>query len=430
MIQYRKLEDISMVDIVLVVSVFILLLALGIILTVRPPTRKAGKIILTALTWITATVVMFVELVMLTLMNAPVSGYIADWGIAIVVAVTITGLIWKLFKKKIFRICFFSFIAIGFLSFAGFLWHHLYLTRITVSMSPYELLESYSPYAENSKVKLLDGESTLKLSDNLPRMNGAIALYPIYSAYARAVYPAEKLQDAPNRKLLYGGSTPQAYDSILKGESDIIFMASPSKEQEEEAKAKGVHLNYTAIGREAFIFFVNANNPIENLTIEEIKKIYSGEIQDWSYFDPSSARKLGKIKAFQRDENSGSQTALQKLMGDTPLMKPTETDRINSMGAIVEKAADFKNFKNSIGFSFRFYSTEMMKDHDIKLLKLNGVAPTVENIKNGTYPIIGDFYAVTRDDASENTLKLLEWIKGKQGMELLKKTGYTPIDNL
>ena len=69
----------------------------------------------------------------------------------------------------------------------------------------------------------------------------------------------------------------------------------------------------------------------------------------------------------------------------------------------------------------------MLGGGDVKLLSVNGAAPTVENIENGTYPLASSFFAVTRSDADENTQALLEWICGPQGQALVKKTGYTPM---
>ena len=68
----------------------------------------------------------------------------------------------------------------------------------------------------------------------------------------------------------------------------------------------------------------------------------------------------------------------------------------------------------------------MVKDIEVKLLAVEGISPTIENIENGTYPIASYFYAVTRADADENTLALLDWICGPQGQALIEKTGYTP----
>ena len=180
----------------------------------------------------------------------------------------------------------------------------------------------------------------------------------------------------------------------------------------------------TADVKEGDVFFVNSKNPMENITIKQIQDIYSGEITKW---DELNVNGFGDIRAFQRDEGSGSQTALVKLMGDKPLMKPIEENVIGGMGGIISKTADYKNYKNAIGYSFRYYSREMVNNNQIKLLNIEGIAPTIENIENGTYPVASEFFAVTRIDADENTKKLLDWVVSEQGQELVEKTGYTPV---
>ena len=114
-------------------------------------------------------------------------------------------------------------------------------------------------------------------------------------------------------------------------------------------------------------------------------------------------------------------------MRDTPLMPADREKTIDGMGDIVERVSAYQNHRNAIGFSFRFYCTALMKGFDVKLLAINGVEPTVENIENGSYPLASSFYAVTRSDAGENTLALLDWICSEQGQDLIRKTGYTPL---
>ncbi len=292
-----------------------------------------------------------------------------------------------------------------------------------------DLLDKYEPYADNTVVVELEEEANFKIESDYPRLDGATALYPIYSAFAKAVYPQEVLEDKEDRahynnELLQCTTTTQAYKKIVDGTADMIFVAAPSEEQEKYAYENGVELIFTPIGKEAFVFFVNARNKLDDITVEQIQKIYSGEITTW---EELGIKHLGEIKAFQRDEGSGSQSALIRLMNGKELMTPPKEDVINAMGGIISETADYKNHRNAIGYSFRFYSTEMVKNKKIKLLSMNGIEPTIENIENGTYPIASNFYAVTRSDASENTKKLLEWILSEQGQEIIRLTGYTPV---
>ncbi len=285
-----------------------------------------------------------------------------------------------------------------------------------------DIILEYLPfYDKESKVALLDEESTLHITDDKPVMDGATALYPIYSAFAKATYP----EDTLNFEYVYCNTTPWAYELIVDGDVDIIYVFGPSQEQEQYAADNGVELVYTPIGKEAFVFFVNSQNPIDNLTLEQVQAIYSGEITDW---EDLGVKGFGEIRAFQRNEGSGSQSNLIRIMDGKKLMEAPEENVVKAMGGIISQTADYKNYKNAIGFSFRFYSTEMVANDQIKLLSINGVAPTAENIENGTYPLSSDFYAVTRSDADENTKKLVEWILSEQGQELIEKTGYTPIN--
>ena len=114
-------------------------------------------------------------------------------------------------------------------------------------------------------------------------------------------------------------------------------------------------------------------------------------------------------------------------MGNKELINPIEENVIGGMGGIISKTADYKNYKNAIGYSFRYYSQEMVNNNQIKLLNIEGIEPNLKNIENGTYPIASEFFAVTRTDADENTKKLLEWVLSNQGQELVEKTGYTPV---
>lgn len=360
---------------------------------------------------------------------------------------TTISLIWK-FNKKITIIsmlCFvLSLIPTGFI-----IGNHIHEKNLPVLTEP----DVFSDYLPISK-KVVDIDTDFQITDDLPKLDGATALYPIYISIAKSIYPEDEIimfdkescdfdfkksireKDKVaiseyakcgrfwNEKIATCSKTKEAYRKIVDGEADIIFVAGPSEEQENYAKEKGVELIYTPIGKEAFVFFVNSKNPIDNISIEEIQSIYSGEITSWKELGINN---LGKIKAFQRAEGSGSQTALRKVMQDKELITPPQEDVIDLMGGIIDRTADYKNFKNAIGFSFRFYSTEMVKNKEIKLLSLNGVEPTLENIENGTYPISSEFYAVSRKDANENTKKIIEWLSTEDAQKIIENVGYTPL---
>ncbi|MDR0770421.1 MAG: substrate-binding domain-containing protein [Burkholderiales bacterium] len=283
-------------------------------------------------------------------------------------------------------------------------------------------LKLYAPYAENTRAAALEGASTLRLETDLPLLDGATALYPVYSAFAQAVYPQNTYHLYSSEVACH--NTIWAYDSLINKKVDIIFVAAPSKEQLEAAEKAGVTFRYTPIGKEAFVFFVNTQNPVEDLTIEQLQAIYSGAITNWK----NVGGKDEAIRPFQRNENSGSQTAFVHFMQGKMIAKPPMEDVVRGMGGIVAQAADYANYGNSIGFSFRFYVNEMVKNEEVKILKINGVYPDRETIKNETYPLAASFFAITlADNEKSNVSKLLDWMASEQGQYLVEKTGYVSI---
>jgi phosphate transport system substrate-binding protein len=258
----------------------------------------------------------------------------------------------------------------------------------------------------------------------LPVLNGATALYPVYASFIQAVYPESEYEKS---KILaeWRDTTPRAYENLLEGKADIIFCAAPSESQKKQFSDNGVNIKLVPIGKEAFVFFVNKRNIVNNITIGNIQGIYSGKIKNWKELNGSRQ----KIRAFQRPKNSGSQTALEKIMGGIPIMESLTENVSDGMGDIINKVADYKNFPNAIGYSFLFYSTKMVKDDQIKLLSVEGVYPSRETIQNGTYPFSDSFYAIYIDteDKNENIDAFIEWILSEQGQYLVEKTGYVPI---
>ena len=296
------------------------------------------------------------------------------------------------------------------------------------------LLREYAPFDEDTKAVRLDGPADLQLSPmeawNLT-LDGATALYPVYSAFVQAVYPdtAEGIYDPQAlHEIVQCSGTVAAYERLLDGTSDIAFAAAPSQAQLDAAAAAGMEYHLTPIGREAFVFFVNSRNPVTELTVAEIQGIYTGEITNWA----EVGGKKQSIRPFQRAENSGSQSALERLKEGLPLMEPEMEDRLASMGGIIREVASYRNFRNAIGFSFRFYATEMVENGDIRLLALDGVEPTREAIREGTYPITETFYAVTaapvgepaREERDQTVAAFLDWILSDQGQRLIEETGY------
>ena len=278
----------------------------------------------------------------------------------------------------------------------------------------------YLPHEESSDLPKLD--SSLKLHEDLPVLDGAAALVPVYAAIIHNVYPegcvtyeGGTFSDdnyygenfAPGSAMQYQ-NTVRGYRAIVDSTTDILFCAAPSEEQKAYAEDKGVELVYVPIGLEAFVFFVNENNPVDDLTVDQIRKIYSCAYTNWS--EVGGADRI--INPVTRLEGSGSQTAFESFMG----------------GYEIGRKSPLAITGASIGFSFRYYMEGIVDNDAVKMLSLNGVYPSAENIQNRSYPIVSQFYAIYRaDNENKNIPVLVDWILSGEGQQIIEACGYVRI---
>jgi phosphate transport system substrate-binding protein len=308
--------------------------------------------------------------------------------------------------------------------------------------------ENYLPFAEENQLTPLRAPPTLVFQHIYPRLDGATAFFPLYAAAARALYQeadgtspfvprsvAERqeysacaLRDDPSKternKSVCFNRTPVAYENLIKGKVDMIFALAPSERQKSDAADQGVTLTLTPVAKEAFVFLVHKQNPVQSLRVAEARAIYSGEINNWN----TVGGRDEKIIPFQRPEGSGSQTILlQEVMRGTPVREPVQEELVGAMGRVSHVVADPRNFQNALAYSFRFYAQTMNPVPGVRLLSIDGVAPTPENIRTGRYPLTVDVYMVTAYPLSENTQKLRDWFLSPQGQQLVEDVGYIPV---
>jgi phosphate transport system substrate-binding protein len=281
-------------------------------------------------------------------------------------------------------------------------------------------LSVYKPFTPGNLLVEITPEPTFKFSEkDAPSLDGATAAYPVYAAAAQHLYSPEAA--AAHIKM---NNTPRAYERLINGEVDVIFVAQPSQAQKNTAAEKSIQLVLTPIGKEAFVFLVSQKNPLNSLTSQQIRDIYAGRIKQWDEIGGNSET----IMAFQRPANSGSQTVmLAKVMQGENMREPLQEEKVKGMGGAVKRVASYRNAAQSIGYSFRYYATKMQNAADIKLLAVNGIEPTLENIRTGAYPFIVDVFMVTAGEPKPSTRKLMDWMLSAPGQKLIKDTGYVPL---
>lgn len=292
--------------------------------------------------------------------------------------------------------------------------YRLFIVRVTSHHSPgmqkmsVEVAD-FVPFTGSESVCSVEGAK--RLEGDIPVIDGAAALLPVYAGFVESIYPEESVifngEDYDAASAMHYTNTRGAYKDIVDGNADIIICAQPSDEQLAYAEQNGVELEMVKLGSDAFVFIVNANNPVSDITIDQIRGIYSGEITNWSELGGD----FSPIAAMRRNKNSGSETALEKLMGDTPI-KPDYTAL----------------FGSPIGFSFRYYVTGMLAEGGVKILTINGIEPTPGTIADGSYPVSGGLYAIYRKgETNENVYKAIDFMLSPEGQKIVQESGYIPL---
>ena len=261
-----------------------------------------------------------------------------------------------------------------------------------------------------------------------PKVDGSTATIPLAKAFEENFTGKTDVE-------INHSMTHEAYLNLVDGGCDLILVVEPAEDDKAYAESKNVELQYDKVANEGFVFFVNSDNPVESLTIEQIQKIYSGEITNWSEVGGNDE----EIMAYQRPVNSGSQTAMENLVMKDVKLKPATTEDIaDSMFDIVDVVSDYNNGINSIGYSYYYFANTMYLGENVKMLKVEGVAPNNSTITAEKYPIMTAYYAVTRktedtssltsgENATNKTRKLLDAMLSPRGQQVVEKAGYVPI---
>ena len=141
--------------------------------------------------------------------------------------------------------------------------------------------------------------------DNLPRLDGSTSTVPLARSMCAVLLGEDQDQVAD---LIQFSRTTQSYRNLMWGEADLLLAAEPAPEVLSELE-EGDRWLLTPFATDALVFVVNQNNPVDNLTTEQVQKIYTGEITNWKEVGGEDL----DIVPFQRNQEAGSQTMFEKL---------------------------------------------------------------------------------------------------------------------
>lgn len=215
-----------------------------------------------------------------------------------------------------------------------------------------------------------------------------------------------------------GGGSGQGIKSIVEKIADIGALSREVKEEEKASVS-----DIIVIAKDGVAVVVNPASTVENLTIEQIKKIYTGEITNWKEVGGEDAT----IVVVSREEGSGTRGAFTEITKVTAKNEAgeevdnTTKDALvqGSTGAVMQTVA---TTPNTIGY----VSLGSLSD-TVKAVNVEGVAPSKETVLSGEYKISRPFNYVTGGDLSEAAQLFIDFIMSEEGQAIVEENGFIPV---
>ena len=248
-----------------------------------------------------------------------------------------------------------------------------------------------------------DYSATEELSGTLS-MNGSTSMEKVIKAVNGAFM--EKNKGVTVNLNLTGSGT--GIQEASEGKCDIGNSSRKLKDDEAEK------LDATVIGLDGIALVVNPTNKLEDITIEDLAKVYSGEITNWK--DLGGDDKA--IVVIGREDGSGTRDGFESIvMGDK---QPQYAQELESTGSVINAVA---TTDGAIG-----YASLANVDETVKALKIGGVEATEENVKSGAYEVQRPFICATLKDSDNKLVKAyLDFILSEEGQALVLAQGAVPV---
>lgn len=266
-------------------------------------------------------------------------------------------------------------------------------------------------------------------SPQFPQIDSSTARKPITAA----------IYDLFTNTYGYAGPEPlaskthEAWLNLADGKADIVFLVAPTEDEMAYFAEKGVDIEMKVYGYDGLVFMGNESNPVENLTSDQIRSIYSGNIKNWIELGGENA----DILVYIRNPESGSQRLFESLvwegydMPDFSAMNFAEGEidpTVTQREVIVEEDMGDITYsvllnQYSIGFNIMSYIDSEFADSTLKLFSVDGYAPTTENFASGGYPFLTTSYVAIRADAPEGSpaRMLYDWVGSEESYALFSE---------
>ena len=239
----------------------------------------------------------------------------------------------------------------------------------------------------------------------------------------RRIAPVDNLMASEQNEAIFNlnhSGTHGAYMNLIEKQADLILVArEPSRDELAAAETERLSLDAQPVALDAFVFLVHVDNPVESLSLEQLRDIYTGKITNWSEVGGFDA----EIHTYQRNANSGSQELMEKLVmrGEGMLNSP-DMILLSMMGPF----SAIRDDPQGIGYSVYFYAANIFPEEQVKMIAIEGIGPASATIARRTYPLVTEVYAVLREDTpvGRSARILRDWLHSNEGQQAVKASGY------
>ena len=218
-------------------------------------------------------------------------------------------------------------------------------------------------------------------------------------------------------------SVSDAYKKIIEEDTEVVLATDIDQDTLDWIKANNVEVEITPIAKDAIVFFNNNQNPVTNLTVNNIKDIYSAKVTNWSEVGGENL----DIIAYPPKEDTEEVYMLTKFMGSRNVAKPglrIPDVTVTKVYDAVSKYLDTR--KKAIGYT-TYNNSKNITDYDnVRTLSINGVVPTDESIRSGEYAGAMNIYAIIKKDTPVNsqTRNFVNYILSQNGQDIINEGGY------
>jgi len=235
---------------------------------------------------------------------------------------------------------------------------------------------------------------------------GSTSVQPVAEKLAQAY-----MQKHPNVKItVQGGGSAVGLKSVQDGTADIGTYSSKINSNDSAG------ITQYEIAKDGIVVVVNNANSVSDLTTNQTKEIFGGNITNWNSVGGSS----GTINVITREEGSGTRDAFISLvMGGKNGTAILKTAIVQSSTEAVKQSV--KGDPNAIG-----YISLADLSGDVKAVKINGVTPSEQTVSDGTYKIQRPFLFLTKGPAKGATLDFINWVLSPEGQAIVKQAGAVP----